>query len=155
MGRRDDKKIFFGLYSHFLMKYFRHGPTSGRREPYPISRAAAALAYFLPVKVNEGITGGVMINEGNRCLGKRMEDGLVYLQLYLVPPHTDFGPLDTTGDRGGLGKVVPLLVEKVTANLGDLIPSIEWACLIVNASDINAHVTDCRQSVPAQVERRE
>ena len=70
------------------------------------------------------------------------------LQLHIISPNTDLGPLDATGDGNGLGEVIPLLIEKVTANLSDLIPSIKWTGLVVDTSDIDAHVADRRQSVP-------
>ena len=73
----------------------------------------------------------MVIDERHRCLGERMKDGLVNLKLHIIPPYCDLGPLDATGDRYSLGEVIALLVEKVTANLGDLIPSIERAGLVV------------------------
>lgn len=84
-----------------------------------------------------------------------MEDSLVNLKLHIIPPNAYFGPLDSTGDGHGLSKVVPLLVEKVAANLGDLIPTVEWTGLVVDATDVDAHVADRWQSVPTQVERGE
>ena len=107
------------------------------------------------MKVNEGITSGVMIDERNRCLCKRMKDGLVEMALHLVSPNTDLGPLDATGNRHGLGEIIALFVEKITTDLGDLIPTIERSGLIIDTPDIDAHIADRRQSVPTQVERRE
>ena len=73
----------------------------------------------------------MVIDERHGCLGKRMKDGLMYVALHLVSPHCDLGSLDAAGDRHGLGEVIALLVEKVSANLGDLIPPIERAGLVV------------------------
>ena len=90
----------------------------------------------------------MVIDERHRCLGERMKDGLMYMALHLVSPYANLGSLDATGDSHGLGEIIALLVEKIAANLGDLIPTIERSGLIVDTPDIDAHVADRRQSVP-------
>ena len=140
---------------HFLMEYFRHGAASRRRQPHPVGRAATSLANLLFVEVDEGFAGSMVIYQRNGCLGKRMKYGVVNFHLHPVSPNADLAPLDSTGDGHGIGEVVPLLVEEVTADLGDLIPSVERASLVEHTANVDAHVADRRQGIPPQVERRE
>ena len=137
------------------MEYFRHGAASRRRQPHPVGRAATSLADLLFVEVDKGFAGSMMIYQRHGCLGKRMKYGVVNFHLHPVSPNADLGPLDSTGDGHGLGEVVPLLVEEVTADLGDLIPSVERASLVEHTANVDAHVADRRQGIPPQVERRE